>query len=89
MKDLPGIRSSRRAEEVFEGFGVVKGANGGLELFGAKKLPPGQPTELEGKIGDRTAQFTLKAVQQGIKPLKDGFHFEEEALDPEGGIGID
>ena len=67
---------------------MIKHPNGGLELCGAKELPPDQPAELEVKIGNRTAQFTLQVIKKRIKLFKDRFHFEEEALDPEWGIRI-
>jgi len=47
VKDFSGIEFGRRAQELFEKFGLIKRPNGGLEFFRTKELPLGQPAKLE------------------------------------------
>jgi len=89
VKDFPRIELGGGAQEILEEFGLIKGSNGLLEVWRPKKLPPGHPAKLEAIIGGGAPPVALKAVKEGIEALKYRFDFDEEALDPEGGIRIE
>ena len=89
VKDFSRIEFRRHVLELFEKRGHVKNSNGFLEFLGIKKLPPGQPAQLEAIIRDRASQLALEPIQQGIILLKSRVHFDKEALDPQWGIRID
>ena len=80
---------SRSMEELLKSGRLIKRSNGSLELCRPKELPPDQPAELEAIVHGRAAQLVLKAGKEGIKAVKHRVHLEEEALDPEGGLGIE
>ena len=68
---------------------VIKSANSLLEDGGAKKLPPHEPAKLEAIISSGASPGALKAIQEGIEAVKHRVHFEKEALDPEGRLGVE